>query len=57
MKIVTTVDIPADVYLFFLKQAESHPGKTPEDLMAAYLSRYVRQKKYRDERKQKNIEK
>ena len=57
MKIVTTVDIPADVYLFFLKQAESHPGKTPEDLMAAYLSRYVRQKKYREEKKQKNTDK
>ena len=57
MKIVTTFDIPADVYLFFLKQAESHPGKTPEDLMAAYLSRYVRQKKYREEKKQKNTEK
>ena len=57
MKIVTTIEVPDYVYSHFLKEAAAWSGKTPEDLMAAYLSRYVRQKKYRDEKKQKNTEK
>ena len=56
MKIVTTIEVPDYVYSHFLKEAAAWPGKTPEDMMAAYLARYVRQKKYRAEKKQKNAE-
>ena len=56
MRVVTNIDIPADVYIFFLKQAKQFPHKEAEDLMAEYLSRYVRQKKYRDAKKQKENE-
>ena len=52
MRVVTNIDIPADVYIFFQKQAKQFPHKEAEDLMAEYLSRYVRQKKYREEKKQ-----
>ena len=52
MKIVTTIDVPDYVYRYFLKEAEAWPTKTPEDMMAGYLARYVRQKKYREEKKQ-----
>ena len=52
MRVVTNIDIPADVYIFFQKQAKQFPHKEAEDLMAEYLTRYVRQKKYREEKKQ-----
>ena len=52
MRVVTNIDIPADVYIYFQKQAKQFPHKEAEDLMAEYLSRYVRQKKYREEKKQ-----
>ena len=51
MRVVTNIDIPADVYIYFQKQAKQFPHKEAEDLMAEYLSRYVRQKKYREEKK------
>ena len=52
MIVVTPIDVPSDVYLYFLKEAESHPNTTAEDLMTRYLTRYVRQKKYREAKKQ-----
>ena len=52
MRVVTYIDIPGDVYIYFQKLAKQVPRKEAEDLMAEYLSRYVRQKKYREEKKQ-----
>ena len=52
MKIVTTIDVPDYVYRYFLKEAEAWPTKTPEDMMAGYLARYVRQKLRRQAEKQ-----
>ena len=57
MRVVTNIDIPDYVYLFFLEQAKSFPHKEAEDLMADYIARYVRQKNYREEKKQKNTAK
>ena len=57
MRVVTNIDVPDYVYLFFLKQAKQFPHKEAEDLMAEYLSKYVRQKKYREEHKQNNADK
>ena len=51
MIVVTPIDVPADVYLYLLNEAKAHPGKTPEDLITLYLTRYVRQKKYREAKK------
>ena len=34
MRVVTNIDIPADVYIFFQKQAKQVPCKEAEDLMA-----------------------
>ena len=56
MRVVTNIDIPADVYIFFQKQAKQFPHKEAEDLMAEYLSRYVRRKKYQDAKKQEQEE-
>ena len=42
MRIVTNIDIPDYVYLFFSQEAKKWASKSPEDLMAAYLARYVR---------------
>ena len=53
MQVVTTIDIPAYVYSYFLKAAEPYPSKTAEDMMAGYLSRYVRQKMYRQAQKER----
>ena len=50
MKIVTEIEVPDYVYRHFLKEAKPWPGKTPEDMMAGYLARYVRQKQYRQEK-------
>ena len=52
MRVVTNIDIPADVYIYFQKLAKQFPHKEAEDLMAGYLARYVRQKKYRESKKQ-----
>lgn len=52
MKIVTTIDVPDYVYQYFLKEAEAWPDRTAEDMMAGYLARYVRQKQYRQTKKQ-----
>ena len=52
MRVVTNIDIPADVYIYFQKLAKQFPRKEAEDLMADYLDRYVRRKKYRDAKKQ-----
>ena len=57
MRVLTYIDVPDYVYLFFQKQAKAFPRKEAEDLMAEYLSRYVRQKKYREEKKQKQEDK
>ena len=52
MKIVTEIEVPDYVYRHFLKEAEPWARKTAEDMMAGYLARYVRQKQYRQEKKQ-----
>ena len=57
MKVVTTVDVPDYVYLYFMNEARKYRSKTPEELMMGHLARYVRQKKYREEKKQKEAEK
>ena len=51
MIVVTPIDVPSDVYLYLMNEAKSHPGKTAEDLITLYLTRYVRQKKYREAKK------
>ena len=41
MKIVTNFAIPNEVYLFYLKVANSLENCTPEDVMADALTRYA----------------
>ena len=55
MKIVTEIEVPDYVYRHFLKEAESWHSKAAEDMMAGYLARYVRQKQYREAKKQKEL--
>ena len=52
MRVVTTIDVPDYVYQYFQKEAEPWRSKTAEDMMAFYLARYVRQKQYRQAKKQ-----
>ena len=52
MRVVTTIDVPDYVYQYFQKEAEPWLSKTAEDMMAFYLVRYVRQKQYRQAKKQ-----
>ena len=52
MKIVTEIEVPDYVYRHFQKEAEPWRSKTAEDLMAGYLAKYVRQKQYRQAKKQ-----
>ena len=52
MKVVTEIEVPDYVYQHFLKEAEPWARKTAEDMMAFYLARYVRQKQYRQAKKQ-----
>lgn len=51
MMIYTHIDIPDDVYKFFLKEAQKHPGQTPEDAMSRYLTRNARRTAARREAK------
>ena len=57
MRIVTTIDIPDYVYLFFQKEAEPWANKTAEDMMAGYLARYVRRTTESRARKEENTKK
>ena len=57
MRVVTSIDVPDYVYIYFAKQAKLYPHKTAEELMAGYLARSVRQKLYRESKKQeKSVE-
>jgi hypothetical protein len=42
MKVITTICIPSDIYRFFYHESENHICRTPEELMANYLSAHAR---------------
>ena len=49
------IDVPDYVYIYFAKQAKLYPHKSPEELMAGYLARSIRQKLYREAKKEAQI--
>ena len=55
MRVVTMIDVPDYVYIYFAKQAKLYPHKSPEELMAGYLARSIRQKLYREAKKEAQI--